>query len=172
MENVARVAVPARSLVARVPFTDYADAYRLELDATRFPDVDTVARAFAETSPGWIGTLMRLRDHLVGIFGLKRSIDAPKTIHDGRPLVAGDFVGFFRVLERNDDEILAGEDDRHLDFRVSFLYERDPADARRASIVVVTVVRFHNVFGRAYFVPVAPFHRRIVPAMLRAVTAG
>ena len=165
MNDVEKVSVPEGSLVAQVPFTDYADAYRIELDAARFPDVDSVARAFADTSPGWIGALMRVRDHAVSIFGLKRSIDAPKPIREKRPLVPGDFVGFFRVIERNEREILAGEDDRHLDFRVSFLYERP-------FIVVTTVVRFHNGFGRAYFVPVAPFHRRIVPAMLRAVTAA
>jgi hypothetical protein len=33
--------------------------------------------------------------------------------------------------------------------------------------VVATLVRFHGVLGRAYFVPVRPAHRLIVPAMLR-----
>jgi hypothetical protein len=34
-------------------------------------------------------------------------------------------------------------------------------------VVVSTIVRFHNWLGRAYFVPVRPFHRLIVPAMIR-----
>ena len=155
MKTVEKVEVPRDSLIAAVPFSDYADAYRVKLDAERYPDVDSVARAFVETSPAWISALMRLRDALVGPFGLKRSVDAP---------TSPDFIGFFRVLERNDREILAGEDDRHLDFRISFLYEPD------GWLVVTTVVKFNNAFGRAYFVPVAPFHRRIVPAMLRAVS--
>lgn len=162
MKNVEKVAIPEGSLIARVPFEDYADAYRVELDPARFPDVDAVARAFVKTSPGWIGASMRLRDSIVGVFGLKRGIDAPPAVAEGKRMEPGDFVGFFHVLERNDHEILAGEDDRHLDFRVSFLYEG-------GSLVVTTVVKFHNAFGRAYFVPVAPFHRRIVPAMLRTV---
>ena len=154
MKIIEKVDVPPGSLIAAVPFTDYADAYRVQLDAGRYPDVGSVARAFVKKSPSWISALMRLRDAIVGVFGLKRSIDAPKS---------DDFVGFFRIIARNDHEILAGEDDRHLDFRVSFLYEPD------ASLVVTTVVKFHNAFGRAYFVPVRPFHRLIVPAMLRAV---
>lgn len=160
--TVEKVSVPEGTLVSEVPFTDYADAYRVELDPVRFPDVDSVARAFVESSPGWIARLMRLRDSAVGVFGLKRSVDAPPTVAKDKRIEPGDFVGFFRVMERNDREILAGEDDRHLDFRISFLYEK-------GSLVVTTVVRFNNALGRAYFVPVAPFHRLIVPAMLRSV---
>jgi hypothetical protein len=168
MANVERVSIPPGSLIAEVPFTDYADAYRVRVDPERFPDVDAVARAFVKTSPSWIATLMRVRDSAVGLIGLKRSVDAPPSVaHDVR-IGPGDFVGFFRVLSRNDREILAGEDDRHLDFRISFLYERD-TEGNGASVVVTTVVKLHNAFGRAYFVPVAPVHRRIVPAMLRAV---
>lgn len=162
MKTVERVEIPAGSLISRVPFTDYADAYRVLLDPERFPDVDSVARAFVETSPGWIAALMRLRDSIVSVFGLKRGVDTPPSVAPGKRIEPGDFVGFFRVLERNDHEILAGEDDRHLDFRVSFLCEA-------GSLVVTTVVKFHNAFGRAYFVPVGPFHRLIVPAMLRTV---
>lgn len=166
MAKVEKVTVPQGSLVAGVPFTDYADAFRIRLDPARFPNVDSVARAFVKTSPSWIATLMHLRDTLVSVFGLKRSVDAPPSVADGVRIAPGDFVGFFRVLERDDREILAGEDDRHLDFRISFLYERDESGAW---MTVTTVVKLHNAFGRAYFVPVAPFHRLIVPAMLRAV---
>jgi hypothetical protein len=170
MEKVEKVAVPSRSLIANVGFEDYVDAYRIRVEAERFPDVDAVAHAFVKTSPSWIAALMRLRDSLVGIFGLKRSVDAPPSVPVEKAITPGDFIGFFRVLERNDREILAGENDRHLDFRVSFLYERGAAG--EAWVTVTTVVKFHNAFGRAYFVPVGPFHRRIVPAMLRAAAAG
>jgi hypothetical protein len=38
-------------------------------------------------------------------------------------------------------------------------------------VTVTTLVRFHNALGRVYFVPVAPAHRRIVPAMMRSAAA-
>jgi hypothetical protein len=161
-KTFGRVGIPEGSLIADVPFTDHADAFRGTVDATRFPDVDSVARAFVAMSPRWVAILMRLRDSAVGIFGLKRSVDAPPSAPEGKHLAPGDLLGFFRVMERNDAEIVVGEDDRHLDFRVSFLHEG-------SSVVVTTVVKFHNAWGRMYFLPVAPFHRLIVPAMLRSV---
>ena len=61
--------------------------------------------------------------------------------------------------------ILLGEDDRHLDFRLSVLRQRGgTADW----VVVSTVVRFNNWLGRAYFLPVRPLHQLIVPAILRS----
>ena len=165
MSSVAEaVALPSGSLVTQLGFTSYADAYRIALDPERVPDVDTFARMFVKAPPGWIRGLMRARDAVVGLVGLKKSSDAPASgSASEEPVAIGDFLGFFRVTERNDHEIIAGEDDRHLDFRVSFLYERD---AGGCFGTISTVVRFNNGLGRAYFVPVAPVHRLIVPAML------
>jgi len=156
------VPLPAGSLVSQLGFTSYADAYRVALDPDRVPDVDAFARMFVKNPPGWIRGLMGARDAVVGIFGLKKSSDAPASTVRERVALGG-FLGMFRVTERNDHEIVAGEDDRHLDFRVSFLYERDESGCHGT---ISTVVRFNNGFGRAYFFPVAPVHRLIVPAML------
>src|SRR5687768_2568378 len=111
---VEKVSLPPGTLVANLPFADYVDAYRVSVDPTRFPDVDAAARAFGKASPSWISALMRVRDTAVGLFGLKRSVDAPPSVKDDEPIVPGAFIGFFRVIERNDREIIAGEDDRHL----------------------------------------------------------
>lgn len=167
MDVVEKVSLPAGTLIANVPFRDYVDAFRVGVDAGRVPDVDTFARAFVDGMPSWVAALMRTRDAAVGLLGLKRSIDAPPSVRPDEPIAAGAFLAFVRVLDRDGDEILAGEDDRHLDFRVSFLYGRaaESPDGT-ASVTLTTVVRFHNALGRAYFVPVAPMHRRITRAML------
>lgn len=157
------VPLPAGSLVSQLGFSSYADAYRVALDPERVPDVDAFARMFVKSPPGWIRALMGARDAVVGLVGLKKSSDAPASSAAKGPVALGDFLGFFRVTERSENEIVAGEDDRHLDFRVSFLYERD---ARGCFGTISTVVRFNNGLGRAYFVPVAPVHRLIVPTML------
>jgi hypothetical protein len=166
---VESVAVPRDSLAARVvAFDDYRDAYRIGIDPEALPDVDAFARAFTRAPPRWMRGLMGVRDALVGVFGLKRGRDAPAArvgSGAGGAFVPGDFAGIFRVLERDARELLLGEDDRHLDFRVSILHEG-------GAVTVTTLVHFHNALGRAYFLPVAPAHRRIVPAMMRsAVTA-
>ena len=76
----------------------------------------------------------------------------------------GESLGIFRVFDRRVDELLLGEDDRHLDFRVSVLVRNDGSDDWA---IVSTVVRFNSWLGRAYFLPVRQFHKLIVPAMLR-----
>jgi Protein of unknown function (DUF2867) len=171
---VEKVKLPEGSLVASLVlterFADHADAFRARVDPARFPDVDAFAHAFLEQEPPtWIAAAMRTRDVLVGsLFGLKTSKDV--TANDPTPLpetlVPGVRRGIFRILQRTPNEILMGEDDSHLDFRVSLFHERIGDDVL---VIVSTVVRFHNALGRAYFVPVRPVHGRIVPAMMRRV---
>ena len=170
---VSKVALPQGSVVASLPFTDHADAFRARVDPVRFPDVDAFARAFlSQEPPAWIGAAMKARDAVVGtIFGLKTAgearVQAAKLPSgDQLSLEPGVRAGIFTVLERRPDEILLGEDDRHLDFRVSLFYERDGDDR---FVTVSTVVRFNNALGRAYFVPVRPVHGLVVPAMMRRI---
>jgi hypothetical protein len=169
--QVEKVALPEGSLVAALAagaFTDHSDAFRAHVDPARFPDVDAFAHAFLEQKPpAWIGAAMRTRDAVVGtLFGLKTSADVPPAAPDPGALVPGARRGIFRILERTPNEILMGEDDSHLDFRVSLIHERIGDDA---FVIVSTVVRFHNTLGRLYFLPVRPVHGRVVPAMMRRV---
>ncbi|MBX3185502.1 MAG: DUF2867 domain-containing protein [Labilithrix sp.] len=156
-----------RSLVSALPFMDHADAFRVKVDATRIASVDAFAHAFLRKPPPWIAAAMRTRDAVVGLFGLKKSSAAPSTLPPSGDIAPGARAGIFRVIDRTDDEILLGEDDRHLDFRVSLLYEREP-ESDVAFVTVSTVVRFHDVLGRAYFLPVRPVHGLVVPAMMRS----
>jgi hypothetical protein len=121
LRPVQSVPVPPGSLAAHVPFDDYRDAYRIAIDAAAFPDVDAFARAFIHhRPPTWVRALMSVRDAVVGVFGLKRGRDAPASPETAAgAFVPGAFAGIFRVVERDDREILLGEDDRHLDFRLS-----------------------------------------------------
>ena len=56
---------------------------------------------------------------------------------------------------------MLGEDDKHLDFRVCLRVLGD------GQATLATLVRFHNVWGRAYFACVRPFHGLVVKGMLR-----
>jgi hypothetical protein len=83
-------------------------------------------------------------------------------------LAAGDRAGIFRILARNTEELLMGENDRHLDFRFSLVLREAGAFQ---DIFATTTVRFHNVWGRLYFLFVAPVHRLVIPSMLRHALA-
>jgi hypothetical protein len=163
--RVRKVDLPAGTLVAQAfPRLDYADCYCVPLPAGAPNDLDAMARVALGGTPHWITLLMRLRDQIVGPFGLKTSTQvARRTGNNGR-LQIGDQLGIFKVFDRTDNELLLGEDDRHLDFRLSVLV-RNATDTDWA--FVSTVVRFNNFIGRMYFLPVRQFHKLIVPAMMR-----
>ncbi len=108
--------------------------------------------------------MLHFRNALARPFGLKTEFDAvPPLNHE--ILQVGDQVGIFKVFGRTDEEVLMGENDKHLDFRVSVRLEQEGSTQWA---VVSTVVHFKNWFGRLYFTPVKPFHRLIVPAMMRS----
>jgi hypothetical protein len=163
--SVQKVDLPTEALVAQAfPRIDYADAYAVRLPAGVPNDLDTIVRAALGTAPRWVALLMRLRDRIVGPIGLKTAGRSARRDLGHSTLQVGDSLGIFRVFDRSVDELLLGEDDRHLDFRVSVLVRND-GSADWA--IVSTVVRFNSWLGRAYFLPVRQFHKLIVPAMLR-----
>lgn len=148
---------------AAFPRPDYADCYAADLPTGPCPTVDDLARAFFQSAPDWVDTLMRLRDRAVGWVGLKTSgVRRPDS--EELAFEPGAKLGIFRVFERSANEILLGENDRHLDFRVSLLSQRAERSCR---VSISTVVRFNSDFGRLYFLPVRPLHGLIVRAMLR-----
>jgi len=162
---VQKIDLPTETLAARAfPRLDYADAYRIRLPDGMPNDLDTIARAALGAAPRWVALLMRLRDRLVGIIGLKTASRLMRRDLGHDTFQVGDRLGIFKVFDRRADELLLGEDDRHLDFRVSVLVKNDGS---AGWAIISTVVRFNSWLGRAYFLPVRQFHKLRVPAMLR-----
>ncbi len=81
---------------------------------------------------------------------------------------AGGAIGIFPVLSETPDRLVAGFDDHHLDFRVVVDVA---ASGQGQQVTATTLVRTHNLFGRAYLAVILPFHRLIVRTMLRQVAA-
>lgn len=121
--------------------------------------IDTVIRAFLASSPAWADRLMRLRDQLVRPLGLKTAPPWAEHLPEP-PYRIGQVLGIFRILGLSAEEVVMGEDDRHLDFRVSLLVDGK-------YLYVSTLVRPHNWLGRGYLTLVLPFHHLIVVAMSR-----
>ncbi|MOA43140.1 hypothetical protein D3C78_1652630 [compost metagenome] len=84
--------------------------------------------------------------------------------------MVGTSVGLFKILEKTDNEIIMGENDRHLDFKVSLLAQQ--TESTIAAITISTVVNYHNWFGKFYFFFVKPFHKRIVSVMLKRMVTS
>ena len=154
MARVARVDLPQRSVLKPLyAKAGFADAFAIDLPSNATGDAERLAAHVLMGQPRWIGWLIALRDTLVAGFGLKTSSQL-------RDDASTDRIDFFRVYHRRRHEIILGEDDRHLDFRLSVLVE-ESALCRRL------VVTFNHLGGRAYIVGIAPFHRLIVKSSLR-----
>lgn len=167
--NIQKSPFPTNSLLSQTKY-NYFDSYLSEFsDPKRKFDILLVAKSFMSASPKWLKTLFALRNKIAGVFGLKTAPnleDRSAVIKkfNGQP---GEKLGFFKVYQYSENEIILGEDDTHLDFRVSLLLEPQQSDSQ--TLQITTTVIFHNFWGKLYFLPVKPFHRLIVPVMIKGI---
>ena len=165
MIAIEAVEIPATALIARAfPETHYADAYRAPVPAGKEYDIESVTRAFFNSAPAWVDALMELRDTLVRPLGLHTAPAVASRDLQGIAFQPGTSTGLFHVFQKTSGEIVLGENDRHLDFRASILLTSENGVQW---VTLATVVHFNGWLGRAYFLPVRPFHKLIVPAMLK-----
>ena len=161
---VRPVALPAQSGIAHLySSVNLADAFAVRLPLSASRDPDQLARFIFAHQPSWIGNLTRIRDAIVACFGLKTARHLATLAGDS----ANGRVGIFKVYSTNATEVVLGEDDKHLDFRVSVLCSIEPAPESGRQLTLSTVVHCHNLLGRAYILVIAPFHRMVVKASLR-----
>lgn len=167
ISNVVRAVAlpPGASIAPLYQGSNLADAYGVDLptERARQMDMESLARVLLGSQPRWAQWLMVLRDAIVARFGIKTAKQLAAK-RDGR-------IGIFRIYAVSDDEIIVGEDDSHLDFRLSVLRCRDAG--RHGSVTLSSVVHCHNWVGRAYILLIRPFHKLIVRRSLaRAVKGG
>ncbi|QBY02749.1 DUF2867 domain-containing protein [Rhodophyticola sp. CCM32] len=140
MAGVTATTLPPDSVLhtRRVP-GDFLDCYVVSACATPRHAASIITRF-----PGWARGLLLIRRVMTAPFGLD---------NDGPP--ATDRVGIFPVERETEHEIIAGFDDKHLNFRISVL-------ARDGRIYLATWVAPHNLGGRIYLAMIMPFHILIV----------
>jgi Protein of unknown function (DUF2867) len=137
----------------------FSDAFCVAIDDAAL-DARRAAEKMLGYRPRWIKALMALRNYLVTPFGLKTP--APQR------QAAANTVGIFPVLSESPGRLVAGLNDKHLDFRVVV----DVASAGPGQqVTATTLVLTHNLLGKVYLAIILPFHRLIVRAMLRQVMA-
>jgi hypothetical protein len=161
--NVTPVSLPIESrLFATFPSPSYTDAYSIDLPDGTSKDPEVLASFIFSEPPAWHRGLMSLRDRLVSPFGLKTAsqLTAPSAEN------AADRVALFKVYSKTSTEIVLGEDDKHLDFRLSLLYRDSTSPFVNPRLILSTVVQCHNLWGRAYLLAIGAFHRLIVQTSL------
>ena len=162
LEQPSAVSLPSESRIgAFYAQVNLADAFAIDLPHGTARDPELLARFVFAHQPRWIAALMAIRDSIVSRLGLKTAKELSS------PRAKGTRIGIFRVYETNAVEVIMGEDDKHLNFRASALYQPPPANAGSARFVLSTVVHCHNRLGRSYIALIAPFHRMVVQSYLR-----
>ena len=170
--NIVECGVPSTSALGRevIESAYFCDSYRAPLMRRDLEISDIYAAVFAHL-PLTMKLLLIVRNTIVRPLGLRAPAAAAimRAELKGRYAV-GEKVGLWSIFFIDENEIIAGANDRHQDFRVSVLRV---SDADGASVVVSTICKVHNLFGKIYLFFIVPYHRHGVKTLLRnAVAAG
>lgn len=171
--KIQKTELPKVSLLHTTPHPyHYVDSYQGMLyDVDNSLTSGDVGKAFFSSGPKWVEKLFALRNKIVAGLGLKTAGD----IREREQKLAqfkcepNEQMGLFKVFAKTEHEVILGEDDKHLDFRVSLLLQPQENESTKKALTISTTVVFHNWLGRFYFLPVRPFHKLIVPRMLKGM---
>lgn len=171
MNTLLVVPIPAQSRIAKVAgLADFFDCYQAPLEKC-----STAAQAYQAVFshvPEWVLKLMILRNSLAKIFGLKHHSkeeirDINKSISK-HPYQIGKRAGLFLVDTVDSQELIVGDDDSHLNFRISiFIHEVDGSRV----VSVSTVVIINNWLGHVYMFLIKPLHRLIARNFIASAIA-
>lgn len=145
--KVRLVELPKQSaLHRRIESADFIDCYCVSSCLTPRKAAEIIT-----SFPSWANMLLRLRGFVTAPFGL--SNDGPD---------AEDKLGAFPVESETDYELIAGFNDRHLNFRVSVI-------SNDGCVYLATWVHPHNIGGKLYLRAIMPFHIIIARNALKRV---
>lgn len=127
---------------------DFLDCYAVESSLPPRPAAQIVT-----SFPAWARGLLVIRRIVTTPFGL--SNDGPD---------AADKLGPFPVESENERELIAGFNDKHLNFRVSIISDG-------GQVYLSTWVKPHHFGGHLYLRSIMPFHILIARNGLKRVAA-
>lgn len=157
------VPIPAGcQLHARKHNANFADAYETLVPKSSL-DATDIYRAITRQTPGWVNSLMRLRNAVVQPLGLK-DLGAMSAV-PSRAAQPGQRMGLFEVVSVLPQELVLQDDDKHLVVQLSVF--KQAHDPQHDKLTLSTVVHIHNTLGRIYMAFVGPAHKVIAPAVVR-----
>jgi hypothetical protein len=168
--HVVECDVPSTSALGRdlIDNCYFRDSWRAPLAR---PELGIVAVFFAlfGHTPIWMKLLLIVRNAAARLVGL----EAPTVAEIMKPRIrdayrVGDKIGPWPIFFIGGDEIVAGRNNRHMDFRLSVL----KATGETTSVVVSTICTVHNLFGKIYLFVIVPFHRSGVRLLMRNAVAA
>jgi len=163
MNRVSQIkTIPENSIILKdFGKTDYLDVYQIRKQTNE--SVDSITTQIFSL-PRWVNGLLKIRNSIVGKLGLKTGNKKDTIVEVYYP--TGSKAVFFTVIDRNENEIVMAENDKHLNFRTSVYIDRNDTNT---DIYLSTLVKFNNTWGKLYFLPVKPFHKLIIKSLLKSL---
>ena len=169
--NIIECEIPSSSMIERdaINRAHFHDCYRARLIRPELGIVDIFFAVFGY-KPLWIKLLLVVRNAVVRCAGLEAPTVAEIMKSEVRSSYrVGEKIGPWPIFSISDDEIIAGRNNRHMDFRLSVLRQ---LDGDSASVFVSTICTVHNVYGKIYLWFIIPFHRHGVRLLMSNAVAA
>lgn len=147
---------------------DYWDVYSTDfVTQTQIP-VDSVVKEFFLSMPNFVVWLLTIRELIAKQIGLKTSNGKQSVIKEINSFKGniGEQIALFEVWNRTEKEILTGQQDKHLDFALSFYLNKHK---EKYELKLITIVQINNTFGKIYFFLIKPFHKLIMPLIVKRI---
>lgn len=136
-------------LAAHAGRIDAVDAWQTPILPDDVTDAPSWNETLSTTHPGWVTPLLVVRDWIARIAGLHLARE------DG-------VAQRFPTLASSEEEIITGDDDSHLSFRVS-------TRRHQGHMVITTTVTIGNRLGRLYWAVVRLVHPLVVRSSLKVM---
>jgi len=148
---------------------NYEDSFCLSLETKNIFDVDSIIFKIIKSLPKWFKFLLNLRNSIARIFGLKTGkienvYDNPEKLNFTQDQSIGDFL----IILKKKNHLITELNDKHLDFRFSILITEEEGITK---VSLRTIVKIKNIFGKMYFFFITPFHRLIIPNILKRLSS-
>ena len=109
-----------------------------------------------------------MRNEIVSIFGLKTGkIENVYENLENLNFKQDQSIGDFFIILKEKNHLIAELKDKHLDFRFSILIRQVDS---KTKVSLTTIVKINNIFGKVYFFLITPFHRLIIPNILKKLS--
>ena len=145
-----------------LPGADWEDRQHALVSGRAMTAGEAVRAALGGEMPGWVSFLMRLRNRIVAVVGLKGA-------GPGAELDPARSIGGFPVVSETPSKVVLGFDDWHLDFRIVVETRAEP---QGTDVSISTLVKRKHWFGKLYIFLITPFHILIVRQSLKMLTVG
>lgn len=159
-------------LVHILSSADFIESFHSQVETFGAIDATFAFKQLFESPPGFVFVIMKIRDFIFRVFGLKNTkfaspvdfVDVPVSRQE--PITSDMVLGF-----QSPEEVVWGIRDRHLDFGISVFVQCHENEAGNfdSHIFLSTAVKYKNTFGRVYFTLIRGIHTVVVKAMMRTM---